>query len=201
MGAPGGKAQWLPKQSRSRDALCHLWVLRDLGSCSRDGCPTWEKSARLCWLKQMQNTSEGSVCDTGGAPRAAPMGARSKERAGAGTAAEQMCRGGPSRASPALSTSRLPGIPLIYSRNLGLTGTRVLLGWGGAEGGPWEAEAEEKHFFFFFFPANYKQGMWQLTPSPQPPSSQSKKPNSAEREREKEDLGSTFNYVKLIYIS
>lgn len=136
------------------------------------------------------------------------MGARSKERAGAGTAAEQMRRGGPSRASPALSTSRLPGIPLIYSRNLGLTGTRVLLGWGGAEGGPWEAEAKEKHLFIFFFfllfPANYKQGMWKLTPSPQPPSSQSKKPNSTERERErkkKEDLGSTFNYVKLIYIS
>lgn len=79
------------------------------------------------------------------------MGARSKERAGAGTAAEQMRRGGPSRASPALSTSRLPGIPLIYSRNLGLTGTRVLLGWGGAEGGPWEAEAKEKHLFIYLF--------------------------------------------------
>lgn len=118
------------------------------------------KSVRLCWHEQAQNALEGSVCDTGGPSRAAPMGARSKERAGAGTAAEQMCRGGPSRASPALSTSQLPGIPLIYSRNPGFTGIRVLLGWGKAELGPWEAQAEEKQFFFCFFLQNNKQGMW-----------------------------------------
>lgn len=137
------------------------------------------------------------------------MGARSKERAGAGTAAEQMCRGGPSRASPALSTSRLPGIPLIYSRNLGLTGTRVLLGWGGAEGGPWEAEAKEKHLFiYFFFFCFFLQTISKECGNSPPPHSHPAprarnqiQQNERERKKKKEDLGSTFNYVKLIYIS
>lgn len=130
MGAPGGKAQWPPKQSRSRDALCHLWVLRDLGTWSRDGCPTWENPQGCAGSGGCKTHQRGRCVTPGGPSRAAPMGARSKERAGAGTAAEQMRRGGPSRASAALSTSQLPGIPLIYSRSPGLTGTRVLLGWG-----------------------------------------------------------------------
>lgn len=117
--------------------------------------PHLGKSARLCRLKRMQNTSEGSVCDTGGAPQSCPHGCEEQGTCWSRDSCRADAQGWPQQSQR--RSQHLPAArdPPDLQQEPGAYRDPGSAGLGELRVGPGKHKLK-KSIFFFFFAFSYK---------------------------------------------